>query len=300
MNVFTTVYVLTLYRLPADNVGPASLLAAPDPAVSRRRLRSVPALLAPDSAAAVRPARLFRDGGDPRLDRPRPDRFDGAERLHWSRKETEAMPYSPVELRHVRLGRSLFGYKRDATERLLDEVAASFEDVWRERGELTDQVDELSKQLEDIRGREHLLAATLVAAEKSAADSRDAAKRQAELILAEAHQEARSIMRWPRPARASLRRGAPRRGAAAWRSRDRRGVAAAARRRRIPEEEPAGARRIARRAAAAPSRPRPENGRRSAGGRAGRRGARPVAEPRGHAEFPSLMNIRTEVDPDQL
>ena len=105
------------------------------------------------------------------------------------------MPYSPVELRHVRLGRSLFGYKRDATERLLDEVAASFEDVWRERGELTDQVDELTKQLEDIRGREHLLAATLVAAEKSAADSRDAAKRQAELILAEAHQEARSIMR---------------------------------------------------------------------------------------------------------
>jgi cell division initiation protein len=105
------------------------------------------------------------------------------------------MPYSPVELRHVRLGRSLFGYKRDATERLLDEVAASFEDVWRERGELTDQVDELAKQLEDIRGREHLLAATLVAAEKSAADSRDAAKRQAELILAEAHQEARSIMR---------------------------------------------------------------------------------------------------------
>jgi cell division initiation protein len=105
------------------------------------------------------------------------------------------MPYSPVELRHVRLGRSLFGYKRDATERLLDEVAASFEDVWRERGELTDQVDELSKQLEDIRGREHLLASTLVAAEKSAADSRDAAKRQAELILAEAHQEARSITR---------------------------------------------------------------------------------------------------------
>jgi cell division initiation protein len=105
------------------------------------------------------------------------------------------MPYSPVELRHVRLGRSLFGYKRDATERLLDEVAASFEDVWRERGELTDQVDDLAKQLEDIRGREHLLAATLVAAEKSAADSRDAAKRQAELILAEAHQEARSIMR---------------------------------------------------------------------------------------------------------
>ncbi len=105
------------------------------------------------------------------------------------------MPYSPVELRHVRLGRSLFGYKRGPTERLLDEVAASFEDVWSERGELADQVEDLSKALAEIREREHLLASTLVAAEKAAAESRSAAKREAEVIVAEAHQEARSITR---------------------------------------------------------------------------------------------------------
>ena len=48
------------------------------------------------------------------------------------------MRYTPVELRHVRSGRALFGYKRDETERMLDDVADSFEEVWRERGELTD------------------------------------------------------------------------------------------------------------------------------------------------------------------
>src|SRR5689334_20992499 len=105
------------------------------------------------------------------------------------------MPYTPVELRHVRIGRGLFGYKREATERLLDDVAASFEGVWRERGELADQVEELSRQLAEIREREHLLAATLVAAEKAAAESRQAAKRDAELIVAEAHHESRSITR---------------------------------------------------------------------------------------------------------
>jgi cell division initiation protein len=105
------------------------------------------------------------------------------------------MPYTPVELRHVKLGRALFGFKRDETEKLIEEIADSFEDVWRERGELTDRVHELDQKLEEIGQREALLSATLVSAEKSAVESRDAAKRQAEVIIAEAHGEARSIMR---------------------------------------------------------------------------------------------------------
>jgi cell division initiation protein len=105
------------------------------------------------------------------------------------------MPYTPVELRHVKLGRSLFGYKRHETERVLDDVANSFEDVWRDRGELADKVEELEKQLGEHRQRETLLTQTLVAAERSAADARDTARREAEVIVAEAHNEARSVMR---------------------------------------------------------------------------------------------------------
>src|SRR5689334_14029863 len=105
------------------------------------------------------------------------------------------MPYTPVELRHVKLGRSLLGFSRDETEKLLGDVADSFEDVWRERGELADRVEELEKRLEEVRQREALLASTLVSAEKAAAEAKDAAKREAELIIAEAHGESRSIVR---------------------------------------------------------------------------------------------------------
>jgi cell division initiation protein len=209
------------------------------------------------------------------------------------------MPYSPVELRHVRLGRSLFGYKRDATERLLDEVAASFEDVWRERGELTDQVDELSKQLADIRGREHLLAATLVAAEKSAADSRDAAKRQAELIMAEAHQEARSIMRSAQAERERLFAEARRvevllRGALGIVEESVHPVEAAAVPAEAPAEEPAAAPEspaVAEPVAEDEAAPEDESAALAPD---------PWPNREDTAEFPSLMNIRTEVDPDQL
>lgn len=106
------------------------------------------------------------------------------------------MRYTPVELRHVRLRRAVFGgYKRVEADLLLSDVADSFEDVWRERGELADRLEDVEKSLEDMKQRESLLATTLVAAEKTAAEAVESAKREAEVILAEAHQEARSITR---------------------------------------------------------------------------------------------------------
>jgi cell division septum initiation protein DivIVA len=105
------------------------------------------------------------------------------------------MPYTPVELRHVHVGRALLGYKRALVDRLLEEVADSFERVWREHGELGDRAEELAKEVEELRDREALLVRSLVAAEQSAADTRAHATREAELIIAEAHQEARSIAR---------------------------------------------------------------------------------------------------------
>jgi cell division initiation protein len=106
------------------------------------------------------------------------------------------MRYTPVELRHVRIGRTLFrGYKRDDTDRLLEDVATSYETVWSERGELADKLEDVERILADVKQRESLLASTLVAAEKASSEVREAAKREAEMIVAEAHQEARAITR---------------------------------------------------------------------------------------------------------
>ena len=105
------------------------------------------------------------------------------------------MSYTPVELRHVRVGRSLFGYNRSMVEQVIEEVAQSFEATWRERGELAEKVEALEKQLEQYRQREGLLTQTLVAAEQAASDVRERARREAETILLEAHSEARAIGR---------------------------------------------------------------------------------------------------------
>jgi len=105
------------------------------------------------------------------------------------------MPYTPVELRHVRVARALLGYRREAVENLLAEIADSFETVWRERHELADQVEVIEGELADLRKREQALTQTLVVAEQAATHVKDQAKREAELIVAEAHAEARAVTR---------------------------------------------------------------------------------------------------------
>ena len=120
------------------------------------------------------------------------------------------MAYTPVEIRHVRLQRRLFGYRRQPVDRLLTEVADSFEGVWRERADLADRVEQLEADLARYRELEQLLRATLVSAERSAHDLRDQAKREAETIVAEAQAEARSIAREARVEHEELVRAARR------------------------------------------------------------------------------------------
>ena len=115
------------------------------------------------------------------------------------------MRYTPVELRHVKLGRSTFGgYRKLETDKLIEDIADSFEEVWRDRGELTDKLEDVEKVLAEVKQRESLLASTLVAAEQASTEIREAAKREAELIIAEAHQEARSVTRGAQSERARL------------------------------------------------------------------------------------------------
>jgi cell division initiation protein len=103
---------------------------------------------------------------------------------------------TPVEIRHLKPDRSLVGgYKRTAVDALMDEIVASFEDVWRERADLADKVEQLEADLVRYRELEALLRTTLVSAEKSAVSLREQAGREADLIVEEARSEARAITR---------------------------------------------------------------------------------------------------------
>src|SRR3954454_19909939 len=107
------------------------------------------------------------------------------------------MALTPVEIRHLTPPRATFrrGYNVSVTDTLLEDVAASFEDVWRERADLADKVEQLETDLVRFRELESLLRTTLVSAEQASAHTRDQARREEEMILSEARADAREIQR---------------------------------------------------------------------------------------------------------
>ena len=104
------------------------------------------------------------------------------------------MALTPVEIRHVKIGRKPLGYERKATDDLLAQIVTSFEQVWRERADLRDEIEELESELTRQKEIEGALRNTLLTAERMADDVRTQARREADVIVSEARATARDIV----------------------------------------------------------------------------------------------------------
>ena len=61
------------------------------------------------------------------------------------------MTLTPVEIRHLKPSRAFVGgYDRDSVDGMLDEIVASFEDVWRERADFADKIERLEEEKKGI------------------------------------------------------------------------------------------------------------------------------------------------------
>jgi len=104
------------------------------------------------------------------------------------------MALTPVEIRHVKLRRRPLGYERRPTDDLLSEIVTGFEQVWRERADLRDEMEELEGELARQKEIEGALRNTLLSAERMADDVRTQARREADVIISEARATARDII----------------------------------------------------------------------------------------------------------
>ena len=93
------------------------------------------------------------------------------------------MSIPPAEIREKRLKRRLHGYSRAEVEKLFERVAASYEEVWRERDRLRARVEQLEKELAPLKEAERHVSDILVTAERAASEVREQAKRDAKELL---------------------------------------------------------------------------------------------------------------------
>ncbi len=100
---------------------------------------------------------------------------------------------TPSEIRHSSLPTRPVGYSRAAVDALLAEIVESFENVWRERADLRDELERLEGELARYRELDVLLRNSLVAAERTADELRARAGKEASLIVEEARVRAREV-----------------------------------------------------------------------------------------------------------
>jgi cell division septum initiation protein DivIVA len=108
--------------------------------------------------------------------------------------ETLSTKLEPVEVQHVKLRRGLLGYRRADVHGLLEDVTASFEEVWFERATLRQQVERLHAEVARNRERERFVGDRLRNAQKIAEDTVAEARETAERVLAKARKKADGLV----------------------------------------------------------------------------------------------------------
>jgi DivIVA domain-containing protein len=57
------------------------------------------------------------------------------------------MAITSAEIRHTPLRRGLFGYKRPDVDDMLDEVVDAYQELWQERVDLRDQIEDMQTEV---------------------------------------------------------------------------------------------------------------------------------------------------------
>ena len=104
------------------------------------------------------------------------------------------MNITPLDITQKRFPGALRGYDRQEVEAFLSLVASEFEDLVREVQALRSDVSRMDEEIAEHRSRERALQETLVTAQRASEEIRDAARKEAEITIADAELQAEKIV----------------------------------------------------------------------------------------------------------
>jgi cell division initiation protein len=105
------------------------------------------------------------------------------------------MRLTATDIRQQQFAVRLFrGFDPQEVDAFLEEMADDFEEMTRENALLKEQLAALEERSRGVEGREKTLQETLVTTQKIAEEFKENSRREAELILREAHLRAEKVM----------------------------------------------------------------------------------------------------------
>ncbi len=104
------------------------------------------------------------------------------------------LPLTVLDIANKEFKTSIRGYNQDEVDEFLDEVMRNYEALIRENDELRQNTSGMGEKLEQYRALEQTLQNTLVVAQSTADEMKQAARKEAELVVREAEARARELI----------------------------------------------------------------------------------------------------------
>ncbi len=116
------------------------------------------------------------------------------------------MKITPIEVQQMEFRVRLRGYDRDEVDRFLEDLAKTLEGQNRDNADLRDKLAVVERKLAELKQSEATLSKTMVSVQAMSDDLKQAAQRDAQLIIKEAELRASELVREARAELASTHR----------------------------------------------------------------------------------------------
>lgn len=100
---------------------------------------------------------------------------------------------TPIDIQNHTLKTKMGGYNKKDTDEFLEQILASYEELYKENQNLKDKITSLSEGIQYYKQMENTLQKALVLAEKTSTETQEAAKSQADSVMREAQAQADAL-----------------------------------------------------------------------------------------------------------
>lgn len=100
----------------------------------------------------------------------------------------------PLDIAHKTFKTGVSGYNKAEVEEFLDQVEKDFATLYRENKELTEKVAKLTEEVNRFRATGNQIQSALTLAQKTADDYKECAKKESDLIVADARQKSEKMI----------------------------------------------------------------------------------------------------------
>lgn len=105
------------------------------------------------------------------------------------------MRITPIEIQQQQFKTRLLGYDTSAVDNFLEMLADELERLHKQNNELKESLARTRSSLDQMREREQTLQQTLMTAQQVTEDLKENARKEAEIVVADAHLEGERVIR---------------------------------------------------------------------------------------------------------